>query len=164
MNKTNSWLLLGLIILVAAAAGFGLVAFLGPDQKNPYSETARLALDLPLAEEEKTRVLALDETFRQAYADYCGLMCGQRAELSSRLTTAAQNDPEVQQLAAAIHTTMAGMELLTANHILKIRDLLPAAQGKAFILAVQLQWAEGQAKLAAIAKGACQTDLGEGSP
>jgi hypothetical protein len=153
------WISLAGLIL-AGALGFGVTRSLQPTLVGSpcdHSQAANLALSLASDADTRQRVLAQDAAFGTEFAAACDRLCAERARLSDKLIMAKTNDPEVATTLAQIHVRQAQMELLTWNHIIAVRDLLPEAKRLVYVRRVREDWARGQTRLHTVANaGMCR--------
>ncbi len=160
MIGNRTWLISLGVLLAAGAIGFAafrlLAPKLQPEQCGP-SQAASLALSVVADVPTQKRIQALDAAFAAEFAKACDSLCQDRAQLSERLIAAKPDDPEVSRTLELIHQQQARMELMTWNHIIAVRDLLPAAERAKYIHLVQVNWERSQARLRSVAQlGACQ--------
>jgi hypothetical protein len=160
MGKFKLWSLSAAGLVLAGVLGFLAFRGLQPMLGAPacaHSQAANLALNLATDAATQQRIQALDAAYGAEYAQACDRLCADRGKLSERLITARADDPEVAAALARIHAQQARMEQMTWNHIISVRDLLPAAERAVYIRRVQEDWARGQARLRTVANaGACR--------
>ncbi len=143
--------------LVAGAGGFFLVRafFSTPGGAPPScSEAASLARRLNPDLASQARIEAADQIFLRRYQELCFRLCEQRRELAGRLAQATVEDPAARKNIAAIHETMADMEWLTFQHLVTLRNLLPAEARADYVKDIQARWEQGQQHLRCLAQGA----------
>lgn len=149
-------------LILAGALGYGVYRQVQPLVAAPacdHSQAADLALNLAADPATQRRVQELDAAFGAQFSAACDQLCADRAKLSEKLVSARADDPEVASALERIHGQQARMEVLTWNHIIAVRDLLPEGQRADYVRKVQADWARGQARLrSAAAMGQCQME------
>ncbi len=168
MDARRIWLISAAGLVAAAALGFLAYRGLEPILAGPacgHSQAADLALGLVTDAPTQQRIQALDAAYGAEYARACDQLCAERAKLSEKLITAQAADPEVAAALGLIHAQQARMEVMTWEHLIAVRDLLPPAQRARYVRRVQQDWAQGQARLRQIANaGQCQLPKAVGKP
>jgi hypothetical protein len=139
----------GLILLAVLAATYALVFHGGQGRHEACipSTVAALALKQGPDPAAREQILVLDKTFGAQYGQACLDMCQQRTQLAERLGTAPGNDAEAQRLLNLINAQQAYLEKLTWQHLLAVRDRLPAPARAEFVQAVQKQWGQAVSRM-----------------
>ncbi|NTV51625.1 MAG: hypothetical protein HGA76_01225 [Candidatus Firestonebacteria bacterium] len=149
------------LLLVGVMAGTYAWVFHGGQSRSAAvcapSTVAGLAVKHVKDPESRKKILALDQAFSGQYAQVCTELCAERTRLARRLGEAPSDDPESQRLMNRITADQAQLEILTWQHIMRVRDSLPEPARTSFVQAVQAQWGEAVSRMQhhADTTGAC---------
>jgi hypothetical protein len=147
MSKIYLVIISLLALLVAAAAGYfcwGTLhsTVIGP--ACPHSTIANMALPVVKDPIARQKIESLDAAFTASFNQTCGQLCQERVRLSARLNQATPEDPESLGMLATITRLQSEIERSTWNHLLAVRDAMPAPERAEFVRKVQAQWVAGQ--------------------
>jgi hypothetical protein len=144
MKKGGLILLAGLVLFVAAFAGFyyfGTTACRAMmNEREP--ELAWLKKEFKLSDEEFTRITKLHEAYLPQCAQRCMRIAEQNRKLEELLSKSTSVTPEVRDVLAERAKTRADCEAEMLNHFMEVSKTMPPEQGKRY-----LEWVTQQSSL-----------------